>query len=129
MEQVKKDLKRAEEELNSDSFTVINKYENGLIDCSQEYRKYKKCPMMQIIPVVAADSKVYVCHDKAYAINGLLGDLNKKRFKDIWYSKETKKIFDTYDLKENCKYHCAYDQRNIILDEYLNLSDDNINFI
>lgn len=129
-DKVKDDLIRAKDELEDESFKIIDVYGiEGIDICSKFYRSYSNCPIIQIIPAIGADSWVYLCHDKAYMVDGRIGNLKEKSFKEIWYSDETKKLFKEFDAKVMCNQHCAYDQRNIIINEYLNLDKSNPNFI
>lgn len=122
-------ITKAQLELNDKSFRVIDKYSDHF-DFSAVYnRTYSKCYIMQIVPIVAADGNVYMCHDKAYVANGLIGNLYKQSFKDIWFSDNTKKLFNSFDAKKECLHHCMYDTRNILLNQYLNMNQEHINFI
>lgn len=123
------DINKAQKEFENESFKIINVYEEQLGDCVKYYRTYSKCPIQQIIPSIGADSCIYLCHDKAYMNDGKIGDLKNDTFKNIWFSDNVKEIFKLFDAKKRCIHHCANDQRNMIINEYLNLNDNNINFI
>lgn len=128
-ENVIKEIKRAQDSLNSDNFRVIDKYSDHF-DFSAVYtRTYSRCYIMQIVPVIAADGNIYMCHDKAYVANGLIGNLYKNSFKEIWFSDKTKKLFEEFDAKVECLHHCMYDTRNILLNQYAHMSNEHINFI
>jgi len=115
--------------LQEEHFKVISKYEDDLALNAVFERTYRRCPIQQIIPVVAADAKVYVCHDKAYVPGGELGSLKEKSFQEIWYSEETRQRFKNFDARKECRHHCVYDQRNIFINQYLDLDESQINFI
>jgi len=110
-------------------FKVISKYEDDLGLNAVFERSYCRCAIQQIIPVVAADAKVYMCHDKAYVPGGELGDLKEKSFREIWFSEVIQKRFKDFDARQECRHHCVYDQRNIFINQYLDLDDSQINFI
>lgn len=118
-------ITRAQDELNDSNFKVIDKYKEHFDLSAVFQRTYSKCPISQIITVIAADGKVYLCHDKAYVPGGSLGDLNKNTFKEIWESYD----FKNFDAKEKCKHHCIYDSRNILINNFLDMNDEHINFI
>lgn len=128
-ENVIKQIHKAEEDFSDKNFKIINKYEGDFNTSGMFERTYNKCLIMQCVSVVAADSKVYTCHDKAYVSNGILGDLREKTFKEIWFSKETKKFFNEFDPMKYCNHHCVFDNRNILLNNYMGLEDQHQNFI
>jgi len=118
-------IKKAQDMYNSDTFQVIDRYTSPLDTSVVFKRDYSRCPMIQIVSSVAANGKVYLCHDKAYMRGFDIGNLHKDRFKDIWMSKDTERIFKTFDAKKKCKHHCVWDSRNRIINEYMNMGDDN----
>ena len=85
---------------------------------------------MQIVPVIGADAVVYFCHDKTYVTNGALGSLKEKSFKELWFSKETKEKFKSFNPMHECQQHCTYDSRNILINDAIkNFDENHINFI
>ena len=120
-------INKAKQEFEDDTFSVINKYIESLKTSTTFHRNYNKCHIMQTVACIAADSKVYYCHDRAYMRTSILGDLKKNTFKEIWFSDKTKKIFRDLDPSKVCNQHCVWDSRNIAIQNYLNLED--INFI
>jgi hypothetical protein len=82
-----------------------------------------------VVSVIAADSKVYFCHDKAYVSSGVVGDLNGRSLKELWFDPETIERFRNFDAKKECKHHCVYDDRNILINTFLSLDGQHINFI
>jgi MoaA/NifB/PqqE/SkfB family radical SAM enzyme len=135
---VKKQIEKAKE-LEDENFKVYDFYETDFDSSLVCKRKYPKCFMMQVTPVIAANSSVYFCHDKAYSDSGLLGSIQNRSFKDLWFSPEAKKIFDTFDPIEGCQHHCTADSRNVSIQEmildidnlekYLPASDKHKNFV
>ena len=121
------DIYLAQQELNDNSFRIIDAYTEGFDEVLN--RDYDKCRIMQIIPCIGADSKVYTCHDKAYVPNGVIGDLKKQTFKDIWFSDKTKKMFENFNPEKECKHHCVYDNRNKLINKYLDMNYEHRNFI
>lgn len=122
-------IRRAQKELSTGAFKIINKYECDFDFCAVFQRTYSKCYMSQVVTVIGADSKVYMCHDKAYVPGGELGDLSKKSFKEIWLSPETAKRFMTFDAKKECQHHCVYDDRNLLIAKFLAQHDQHVNFV
>lgn len=112
-------IKKAREELEGENFSVYDTYEIDFKFSGLCERKYPKCYIMQIIPVIGADSVVYFCHDKTYSKNGSLGSIKNRSFKDLWFSKEAAEIFKNFNHKEGCRHHCTYDSRNISITEMI----------
>lgn len=122
-------IHRAEAELQEDSFRVINKYEGDFDSALVFHRCYEKCYINRIFTVIAADSKVYFCHDKAYVKEGIVGDLQNQSFKELWFSEETAKRYQDFNPQVECDHHCVYDDRNELLNTFYSLDRKHINFI
>ncbi len=122
-------IHRAQKDFNDDKFQVVNKYEFDFELNAQFSRSYSRCPIQQSITVIGADGRVYLCHDKAYVPGGDIGSLHEMSFKDIWFSEKTRQRFHNFDAKKECNHHCVYDQRNILINSYLDLDEDQINFV
>lgn len=124
-----KQLYQAQQELEDSKFKIINKYEGDFDSAMVFKRKYHKCYIQNLVTTIAADSKVYFCHDKAYVSSGMIGDLINKSFKDLWYSDEVIKRYQKFDAMNECNHHCVYDDRNLLLDALYSLDENQINFI
>lgn len=128
-EKVIDQLNEAKKDLNSDNFKVIDLYTDDFNDSVYFKRQYTKCPIKEFICVIAANSKVYYCHDKAYLSDGIVCDLANQSFKDGWYSKEVDEKFKSFDAIKSCKQHCVYDSRNELINTFLTMDLNHINFI
>ncbi len=115
--------------LNTDSFRVINKYECDFDSALVFSRTYEKCYINRIFCVIAADSKVYFCHDKAYVASGVVGDLSERSFKDLWFDPAVIERYEKFNPCEECNHHCVYDDRNELLNTFFSLDKKHINFI
>lgn len=122
-------LHRAEAELACPSFAVINKYEDDFRFSTIFSRSYEECWVKEFITVIAADCKVYFCHDKAYVNNGVVGDLQHGSFRELWFSPEVIKRYQEFDAGKECCHHCVFDDRNLLLNSFLSLDKNHINFI
>lgn len=122
-------IHRAKEELEEDGFRIINKYESDFDSVLVFHRCYETCYVNRIFTVIAADSKVYFCHDKAYVREGLVGDLKNQSFKELWFSDETIKRYESFNPQKECEHHCVYDDRNELLNLFYSLDRNHINFI
>lgn len=128
-EEVTKQLREAEKAFNGDGFRIIDLYTSDFSDSVIFERQYSRCPIKEIICVIAANSKVYFCHDKAYLRDGLVGSIKNKSFKQLWLSKETTELFRSFDAKVVCKQHCVYDSRNELINSFIDMDRNHINFI
>jgi sulfatase maturation enzyme AslB (radical SAM superfamily) len=128
-EQVIEQIHRLQKELVRERFTIINLYESDFELCSVFHRSYSNCLIKNMVSVIAADSKVYYCHDKAYLPNGMIGDLSNRSLKEMWFSHETQQKFRNFDAAKECDHHCVYDERNILLNTVFSLDKQHINFI
>ena len=126
---VTEQLHKAQSELESDTFKVINKYEDDFDTAMVFARQYHKCYINNLVTTIAADCKVYFCHDKAYVSSGVVGDLKEKSFKELWFSDEVVRRYQEFDAQRECRHHCVYDDRNILLNTLYGLDENQINFI
>jgi len=108
-----------------DSTFTVNSTYNISSKSHSKVRSYEKCYINQIVPVLGADMNIYTCHNKAYDEEGVIGSIANQNFKDMWFSKETKLFFDKFNAKHRCQHQCSSDNKNIILNNYLQSSLDN----
>lgn len=128
-EKVIEQIQRAKRELESDNFRVIDKYAGDFDTALVFHRYYDKCYINRIFTVIAADSKVYFCHDKAYVKKGVVGDLKEHSFKELWFSEEVAERYREFNPQKECDHHCVYDDRNELLNTFYSLDRNHINFI
>lgn len=122
-------IHKAKKELEDEKFKIINKYESDFDSALVFHRCYDKCYINQIFTVIAADNKVYFCHDKAYVKEGIVGDLKNQSFKELWFSEEIRKRYEEFNPRKECNHHCVYDDRNELLNTFYSLDRNHINFI
>lgn len=115
--------------LNSEKFKIIDLYSSDFDNYEVFKRIYSRCPTKEFICIIAANSKVYFCQDKAYLKNGCVCDLTNQSFKQGWNSEEVIRKFKEFDARETCKQHCVHDSRNILINSYLDMDTNHINFI
>ena len=127
--QVLEQIERAKKEFQDESFNVYDTYEGDFSGASVSERNYNRCWIMQTVPVIGADCNVYFCHDKAYSSTGILGSIKDKSFKELWFSEEAKKIFETFNPQEQCKHHCANNAKNILINSTIDCYGGDVNFI
>lgn len=122
-------IRRAKIDFADETFEVYDTYENDFSLSSVAERKYKRCYVMQITPVIGANCKVYFCHDKAYSKNGTLGSIKDKSFRELWFSDEAKEIFANFNPLIKCNHHCANDFKNKLINDALSCYGEDVNFI
>lgn len=110
-------------------FKIINLYESDFKSNVVFGRDYSFCGIKDYVTVIAANAKIYYCHDKAYLSQGEVGDISEKSFKDVWFSEETTQKFRNFNPQQVCQHHCVYDDRNELLNRFYELDDQHINFI
>ena len=119
--EIKKSLKLATED-----FTIMNHYHR----MEENFNKsYSQCHFLRFLTVIGADCKVYTCQDKAYTENGILGSIEKTRFKDFWNSSLLKEKILTFNPLKQCNHHCITNEKNLALDSYLKLQQGHIDFV
>lgn len=112
-------ISRARQDLSSGDFVVYDTYENDFNLTGRDKRTYPKCFIMQTVPVIGADSVVYFCHDKTYTHSGIIGEIKRTSFKELWFSERAKKTFSSFDPTIGCRHHCTYDARNLLIGKML----------
>ena len=120
---------RAKQELENENFEIINNYEDDCTDKNFVTQSFPVCYTCRLVTVIAADSKVYLCHTRAYDSQAVVADLQNRSFKDAWYSKETKERLLALKPQQECKNFCAYKDRNELIQMYFDVNYDHINFI
>lgn len=112
------------QKLETETFKVYSSYRQ-VEDKNISNRLYPKCYINQVVPVVGADQKIYVCHNQAYSENSAVGSIKDKSFKDVWLSEETQKFFDAFNCQKTCTGQCAADSKNKFITELLEAKGDN----
>ena len=128
-DKVTEQIREAKSRLENEKFRIIDKYTDDIALEGACEKEYSRCHIQNFFTVIAADSKVYRCHQRAYMTSGEIGDLTKASFKDIWYSQETVDKLDKFNPKKECMFRCAFDERNKLLNDFFDLDENHINFI
>lgn len=122
-------LNRLSGKLNSEKFKIVDLYTSDFDNYEVFKRTYSRCPIKEFICIIAANSKVYYCHDKAYLSNGCVCDLNNQSLIEGWLSENVTQKFNEFDAIKVCKQHCMYDSRNELINSWLDMDMNHINFI
>ncbi len=126
---VSEQIALAKKELENSDFRIVDKYTCDLELPTSYHKQYTKCYIQNFFAVIGADSKVYRCHQRAYTKEGELGDLKQTSFKDLWFSNEVIDNMNAFEPQKECCFRCAFDERNILLNDLVNIDYNHINFI
>ncbi len=126
---VKEQIQRAKSDFENNGFVIIDKYD-GDAGLEPGYQKpYHRCMIQEIFTVIGADCKVYYCHQRAYTRGGDIGSLKEKSFKELWYAEDTVQKIRELDACKECDFRCVFDERNILLNNFLDIDHNHINFV
>lgn len=128
-DEVIRQIRQAGAEFSDNTFQVINNYENDWMDKQFTRQPFKTCYTCRLVTVVAADQKVYLCHTRAYDSTAVVGDLRGQSFKEMWFSEEAKRRLMELRPEKDCRNFCAYEGRNMLIENYFNIDYNHINFI
>lgn len=122
-------IHQAQKDFSSEYFHIVNNYENDYTDKNFVAQTFSKCYTCRFITVIAADSKVYFCHTRAYDSKAVIGSLEKQSFRELWSSEMTAGKFEQLDPKRDCQNFCVYEERNKLIEDYYNVDYNHINFV
>ena len=95
------------------------KIDDLIIDVKKYGRNYKECIGSQFQPCVGADGNVYVCTNHRGHKKYSYGNVNEKKFSDIWNDlKKRQSVMELINKKEkfsNCTHLCKPHESNKIL--------------
>lgn len=128
-ERVIEQIEFAQKELESPDFRIVDKYACDLDLPANYHKQYQKCYIQNFFAVIGADCKVYRCHQRAYTKAGELGDLTQMSFKDLWFSSDVMNKINAFEPQKECCFRCAFDERNTLLNDFVNIDYNHINFI
>ena len=128
-------LHRAQKELTASAngagsdFRIINNYENDWMDKHFTILPFETCYTCRLVTIIAADQRVYLCHTRAYDSQAVVGDLHQQSFREMWFSEETEKRLNALQPKRDCRNFCVYEERNQLIQAYLDTDMRHVNFI
>lgn len=106
----------------SDSFQVHHSY---FITEAQTQHNGNRCYFCEIVPVIAANQKVYACHNKAYDETGCLCDLCDTPFRKAWFNALTEQRIRALNPSLHCNHQCANWIKNEIISKIMKGYGDN----
>lgn len=114
------------QKLTDEYFSIIDHYH----DMDLRFDKhYKFCPQLMFLTVIGADCNVYTCQDKAFTATGKLGSISETSFREFWFSKENQKRLYGLDPSKDCAHHCVSHQKNLSMNEILNIDPEHGPFV
>jgi len=122
-------IHQAQDDLAGGRFHIINSYEETWMDKNFTIQSFPVCYTCRFVTVIGADCRVYLCHTRAYDSHAVLGDLQEQSFKEMWFSEETTKKLNELRPMRDCKSFCVYEERNQLVQAYLDVDPRHVNFI
>jgi MoaA/NifB/PqqE/SkfB family radical SAM enzyme len=126
---VTEEIGRAAADFGGNEFIITDKYSDDIYFAQNSLKNYSRCYISEFFTVIAADCKVYMCHQKSYTKEGEIGDLSTRSFKELWFSKDIQEKIKKFRPDCVCDNVCAFEERNSLLNSALNADDRFINFI
>lgn len=122
-------IHRAQARLADVSFAIINSYESEWMDRNFTPPSFPHCYTARLVTVIAADCKIYTCHNRAYDSAAVLGDLSKASFRATWFSKELQERLLNICPPQDCCNMCTFAQRNVLMQSYFDVDKKHMDFI
>lgn len=107
----------------SDSFKIVDFFDNRLDDLRQKAPTYSLCGYQQFVLYIGADQKIYTCCTNAYTKHGEIGDLMQTSFKK-WLIEYDRLKFDA----RSC-HHCQFNDKNKVIEFLANPNPPHVNFV
>lgn len=128
-DEVIEQIQRAQQDFADDNFSIFNNYQNDWKHKNPFAQDFPVCHTCKLVTVIAADQKVYFCHTRAYDSGAMVGDLHEQSFHEMWFSDETTKKLNNLNPMAECKNFCVYEERNKLIQAYLDVDKEHVNFI
>jgi len=128
-DEVKAQIREAQQRLADDSFAVIDKVHFPEAMRESYVRDYTWCPMARCLTVIAADQNVYTCQDKAYTPDGLLGSIREQSFAELWSGPELRERLQNLDPSRHCRHHCVSHAKNLSLIDFFEADQEHMDFV
>jgi len=119
-------IKKAKNDFETNDFEIQNVYS---IQQSRYDKKYKRCPFAEYLTIIGADLNIYACHDKAYTKSGEIGSIKEQSFYDFWMNGSGREAIRNINPCLECNHHCAADEKNKLLLEYMSIDSEHMDFI
>lgn len=122
-------ISRAAGQLADDNFSIVNAYKAEFDDRNFTPPPFDRCLICRLTTAIAADSKLYLCHTRAYDARATIGDISERSFREVWFSAETRAASESVNPTTDCRNYCVYEDRNAALENYLNVEANHVNFL
>jgi GTP 3',8-cyclase len=95
---------------------IVDTDKFGDLQCQDFGRTYSMCWGALFYATIAADKNIYICCHKVNDRNASFGNLEKKTFREIWFSRRKKDVIQSVDVSQ-CPPNCKFHKMNKILQE------------
>lgn len=118
----------AARDLTDEEFKVYDLFDERVGNCKLGRQDYRFCGTKELLCVVGGDCNVYTCCSLAFNKKGLIGNIEKQDFAELWSSAKKEKMFEEFDASQICGYMCLYESRNRFINSLLT-KPQHVNFI
>lgn len=127
--QARQQIERAKKLLADKDFFIIDRFYEPENHSNNYQKHYTSCPFAQFMTIIAADMNVYACQDKAYTQKGKLFSVTDKSFLKGWFSEENADNLRKINPRRDCLHHCTQHNKNLMLNDYLEIDQSHVGFV
>ena len=125
LEEAAGQARQAREELDEDTFQVVDLVSERAGNLASPAQDYPYCAAKDYLCVVGGDANVYTCCSLAFNPRGLIGSVEPDGFRALW--ERTMPGFSAaHDPREACPVECLYERRNKEALAMLEASEDEL---
>ena len=106
---------KTKNDLESESFTVFNLFNDRMVDLFSGHQDYDFCPMKELVTYIGADMNVYTCCILAYNDNGRIGSIQNISFDSLWKGNEKSVFFQNHSPRIFCRLPCMFENKNMFI--------------
>jgi len=109
------------------SFDVIDMFASRARDLLAAAPDFTRCGYQQLNVYIAGNLRVYRCCTTSYTPHGEVGDLRERTFKDWLHSRETLKLYESFDAR-TCR-SCPFGEKNRVINYMLDPNPRHVHFV
>lgn len=128
-DEARDEVAKTHADLDDQSFTVFNLFNDRVKDLFDGTQDYDFCPMKHLVPYVGADSNVYMCCMLAYNDKGLIGSIADRKFSEMWYDDATVELMSSHSPRNDCRLPCMFESKNKFINYCIGTDAMHTNFI
>lgn len=118
---------KAKNDFERPDFKVFNLFGDRVQDLIDHAPEYEYCGYMHLNTYIGGDLNVYTCCNNAYNLQGLMGSIKNRSFKDFWLSDE--KVKKYLEFKANKCARCMFNNKNRFINYLLEKDPVHVNFV